>query len=365
MSSSSADSALAQKIAYGTIRMRTALDHYCGQLGCKKLGRRERILFRMALYQYRYLERIPLFALVDDMVELAKKRIHPSFASYMNVMLRKLPEVAFSLPEGDNLGCLSVRYSYPISFVHLLIEEYGLERTKSILAYGNDDPRYTAIHLKGDSLPGTSVIADTPLPMVVVDDTSVMPQLIASSDYYIQNPTQVTILAELCRTMEKEPQTILDLCAAPGGKSIVLHQLFPNATLTVNDVSSDKIAILQQNLDHYRIPATTTCITGEEYPTDTLFDLVVVDAPCSNTGVLARRAEARWRISDESIASHVALQRQLVAHSKALLAPGGSLIFLTCSILSAENDCAGISGIAKKILPQGDFWDGGYAILGT
>lgn len=101
---------------------------------------------------------------------------------------------------------------------------------------------------------------------------------------------------------------------------------------------------------------------GERLSCEEPFDLIVVDAPCSNSGVLARRAEARWRISEDSMREQCRLQGQLIAHARTLLAPGGEILFMTCSILKGEHGVHG-GDLCQTILPNNEGWDGGYGCL--
>ncbi len=182
-------------------------------------------------------------------------------------------------------------------------------------------------------------------------------QRVEPPEWIVQNITQALLLQEA--TADLKPKTILDLCAAPGGKLIALADRFPQAQLFANDL---RLKRLRENLETYQVKAQVCEGRGEEYPTDRLFDLVVVDASCSNSGVLGKRPEARWRLDDEHLSQLTQLQEALITHAAELVAPGGTLLYMTCSILPEENHprLDWPKTYERTILPHAEY-DGGYA----
>jgi len=170
----------------------------------------------------------------------------------------------------------------------------------------------------------------------------------------------------------KAPARILDLCASPGGKLLAAHDLFPQAKLYANDVSPEKIMRLSQNLAKYGVKADLNCGQGEDYQSSELFDLIILDVPCSNSGVLNKRPEARWRLTPKVIEGLRQTQSRLVKHAADLLAPGGVIWYLTCSILKSENEEMIEDVIqhdrlekvfSKIVLPNYEGWDGGFGCV--
>lgn len=340
---SSRDFRLAQEISYGTIRMARALDHIASQLASKKklsLKLREKVLLRMALYQHLYMDRIPLYAITNEMVTLAKKHCHATFIKFYHAILRQLENGNTALPAD-----YSIHYSYPAYFVDQLIAAYGSATTKEILEAGNTPPKLTARVRSNNNQ------------MITLDEIK------PSSDLYIQNATPVHLMTELAKNFTS-PMRALDLCASPGGKLLLLHDLFPGTELFANDVSQEKTDRLTENCAFYGIQAVQTCCRGEEYPEGTLFDLILLDVPCSNSGVLNKRPEARWRLSPENLAQQTALQRKLLEHASKLLADDGEIWYMTCSILPQENEEIVEQAdleirVQEKKLPS-DSFDGGF-----
>ena len=376
---SKVDFSLAQEIANGTIRMVLALDYIAIQLSDKKkisLKKKEKILLRTAIYQHYYMDRVPLYAIVNETVKIAKKMVNPSFPRFINHLLRKLETSCPLLPQGDSTENLNVTYSQPLFFIKHLLASYPLPIVHLILKTSNTAPSLMARVIKELSeLPEkTQIVFETPLEVIKLLESNTLQKLIHSSNYYIQNVTPVALISDLYKHA-KNPHKILDLCASPGGKTVALHDLFPNAELFCNDVSNKKIEKLKENLDKYSITATLSTSLGEAFSSDNLFDLIIIDAPCSNSGVLNKRPEARWRLTKEHLNELTKTQDSLIENAKQYLSPEGQIWYMTCSILPEENEeriknahlnfGLETNFLSKKILPNHEGWDGGFACILT
>jgi 16S rRNA (cytosine967-C5)-methyltransferase len=344
---STRDFSFAYEVASGVVRQKGALDAIAGRVQALPRKRKEKILLRMSLYQLLYLDRVPDFAIGDEMVGLAKKYNSLSFAKYLNAFLRNLAPKC-SLDMLSNFEQLS----YSEYFIERMIASYGKKQALELLEqcntktplFARDREEMKMISLEGD---GFETYINNPR-------------------YYIQNPSQFQIYSHLKNALKKHPQAILDLAASPGGKSILLHDFFPNASLFANDVSDKKRDLLQENFTKYAIKATLSVGCGTEFTTDQLFDLIVVDAPCSNSGCLYKCPEARWRLTKEDVAQQVQLQKKLLQSALKHLTPEGVIWYSTCSILPEENEQLIASfpelkvAAEKLILPSKDGCEGGY-----
>lgn len=347
------DYALALEIASGTVRMRTALEAMAKQLTPThrlKVSRLERAILLSALYQRFYLDRIPNYALVDGAVSLAHQLSGNRFARFVNGLLRgKAP---LRLPIAD----FATRLSFPNWFVEQLIADYGREITLQILHASNAPPTTMARHRITKE--------------VEIIERDQLQNIAKDQNYYIQNRTPANLIHQLAAHVPKPPSNILDLCAAPGGKLIALHDRWPKASLVANDLSESRIKRLESNLHRYGIRAQLHCGPGQTFIAEQPFELIVLDLPCSNSGVLARRPEARWRLNSKAIDQLLQLQQKLIQRAVELLVPGGQLWLMTCSILKAENEklsqwaCESFSleplSLPITHLPDRDGSDGGF-----
>jgi len=355
----------AQEIAFGSSKMALALDYIAEQLAERQkltMKLKERALLRTAIYQYSFMDRVPTYAIVDETIKIAKKHCHDTFVKFLNALLRKLPEdkaTAPPLPSGDSVYSLSTRYSYPPFYIEALKKSYDLTQIKTFLVLGNT-PSKTMARLR----------TSNPLQMITLEDSSELQEIATSKDHYIQNITPATLMGSLYRK-DFQPKRILDLCAAPGGKTLLAHDLYSEAVLYANDISPEKLRKLTENFSKYEIAVSLSCSRGETFSSDELFDLILLDVPCSNSGVFNKRQEARWRLSQDSVNELEVLQLALIQNAQKLLAPHGEIWYMTCSILSSENrllvdkacELFGLSLQKEKlVLPEiaGSGHDGGY-----
>jgi 16S rRNA (cytosine967-C5)-methyltransferase len=190
----------------------------------------------------------------------------------------------------------------------------------------------------------------------------------ASPNYYIQNITPISLVNALAKETSY-PKSILDLCASPGGKLLAAHDIFPKAHLFANDVSDEKIERLKANFGKYGVEASFSTTLGQHFVSNSTFDLVILDVPCSNSGVLNKRAEARWRIDREALESLLKVQKELLKAASLLTAHHGSIWYMTCSLLKEENEEIVLQfcreshyKIVKMLsfLPNEEGFDGGF-----
>lgn len=274
---------------------------------------------------------------------------------FFNALLRKASLHKPKLPAKD-----SIRYSYPEGFIKQLKNAYSKEVVQNILESGNRVAPLMARVRYG--------IREEPL-FSEKPDFILLNQPILDPQIYIQNVTPALLIYKLAERL-KSPKIILDLCAAPGGKLLYLHDLYPESSLYANDISEEKIKKISENLAKYKVNATLTQGLGEEYESEKKFDLIVLDVPCSNTGVLNKRPEARWRLTATLDKELQDIQAKLFERALKLLSPQGVIWYMTCSVLPEENEGM-IQRMKKKWpiqvdfeklqLPTMDGYDGGYA----
>lgn len=364
---------LAQQIAYGSSQMALSLDYLATQTSTKKkihLKLKERALLYTAIYQMHFLDRIPTYAIVDETIKIAKKYFHKFFIAFLNATLRRMAEIKPTLPLGNDPFSISVRYSYPADFIVELIKCYGLTVALKILGAGNQPSTTTArVRNSTSALPEWKLLQEKPFPVAMIPPDSVT-QVAQSPDFYIQNVTPAFLIGTLCEQLKDAPKKVLDMCASPGGKSLAIYDYFPDIQLHANDISPEKVQRLKDNFNKYGVNGQISCYDGQHFDLEDKFDLIILDVPCSNSGVLNKRPEARWRLNSDHYQQLKVLQLELVKNALKLLKPSGEIWYMTCSILVEENE-GRIAHICKDyglqvinsscILPNEEGWDGGYA----
>jgi 16S rRNA (cytosine967-C5)-methyltransferase len=351
---SPADRGLTHELVYGVIRWQVTLDWLISR---KTPGRTQKPglqdLLRLGLYQIFWLDRIPDHAAVHETVEQAKRDGFGSQAGFVNAVLRGylreaeetrrlLAELKTSQPA---LGA-----SHPEWLVTRWQKLFGADATRQLLDWNNTPPKtYARINtLRTDA---TQLVAawraeNVDYDFVTTDWTGENlafelkshPPLATLESFrqgwfYIQDPS--TLLA--VRELDPRPgETILDLCAAPGGKTTFIAQLLNNeGRIVAHDNVPDRLKLIQENVTRLGVTCVATTATLDPQPATC--DRVLVDAPCSNTGVLRRRVDLRWRIQPKEVERLRATQLDLLQKAALRLKPGGVLVYSTCSLEPEEN----------------------------
>jgi 16S rRNA (cytosine967-C5)-methyltransferase len=349
-----ADRRLCQELVYGTVRWLATLDW----LIARKTGNRTQKvplqnLLRLGLYQIFWLERIPNHAAVNVTVELAKQRGFGAQAGFVNAVLRGyLREEDATRPLLNDLkkDQPHLGYSHPEWLVARWQERWGPAKTAELLAWNNVPPEtFARINtLKTDAEKLLPIWRDENVEYDFVrrdwlEDNLVFelkahPPLetlpsFQQGLFYVQDPS--TLLA--VRELDPQPgETILDLCAAPGGKLSYIAQLMRNeGRLIAHDNNPQRLKRVEMNCA--RLGITCVSVISERRAPLEQFDRILVDVPCSNTGVLRRRVDLRWRVTLPEIERLRKTQLQLLEQAVQVLKPGGTLVYSTCSLEAEEN----------------------------
>lgn len=358
---SPADRGLAHELTFGVVRWQATLDWLIAQ---KTAGRSQKpllqILLRLGLYQIFWLERIPAHAAVHETVELAKNLNLSAQAGFINAVLRgylrehletekKLQELKRRQP--------ALGYSHPDWLVERWRQRWGEEPLARLLEWNNlPPPTYARVNTLKTSTEKLTVqwetegVKFTPhhwdwtaeglvFELASHPPLATLPSL-QQGLFYIQDPS--TLLG--VRIVNPQPgEKILDLCAAPGGKTTALAQLMHNqGSILARDVSAARLELVRQNCARLGVTCVETGVLGAPAPPQSegarQFDAVLVDAPCSNTGVMRRRVDLRWRIRLDEIGRLSRSQSELLENAASQLREGGRLIYSTCSLEPEENE---------------------------
>ena len=337
------DRAFAQQLAYGTVQRQLTLDHVIGRLSDRPLHKLDPPLLdalRIGVYQLLFMGSVPDHAAVAETVELAKAGKGAGY-KFANAVLRRATREARAiydaLDDGDPKQA-AVRHSHPEWIAELWWDAFGPEAAVAMMQADNE-PAEDAIRMNA------LVASEAPLP-----DGDRDPQIpealvltapfdIEGSDLFKQGAITPQSRASMlvARTLDPQPgERILDMCAAPGAKTTHVAALTANgAQITAVERNPARADELRANCE--RMHATSVDVIVEDARSvigD--YDRVLLDAPCSNLGTLARRPDARWRRTPQMVGELAALQSELLDAAAEVTKPGGTLVYSVCTISPRE-----------------------------
>jgi len=331
-----ADRAFALELFYGVLRNLTLLDLWIDQLRSGPLEESARDLLRLGLYQIMCLE-TAAHAAVFETVALAPARVR----SLVNAVLRRALRERAALTSAAEAQPLHVRYSEPAFLVEKWSKQFGDAATLELCRWNNQPPPvYARVNQLRISVP--EFLARYPGSFLFPQSTNFVgladPAAAArSADCYIQDPS--TLMA--VRILDPKPgEAILDACAAPGGKTTYIAQLMQNrGFIMAQDIDVRRREMVRENCNRLgvRIVNLSRATTAVNQDLSEPFDRVIVDVPCSNTGVMRRRVDLRWRIEQAELKRLAATQIQLLEKVAEQVKPGGVLVYSTCSLEPEEN----------------------------
>lgn len=376
------DAALATEITMGVLRWRRLLDFLLDRQLKKSIARLDlavAIALRIGLYQLRYLEKVPARAAVNESVELVKRARKTSAASLVNAVLRGVSASAKSpiesvLPETVSLAeRLGIAHSHPTWMIERWLARSGESSVTALLEANNRVPRLAfALHdpENRDEILGSL----DPAGLAVEPGRLLKEAFVASGGNIARSEAfrsgQISIQDEASQSVPQllgvhPGDHVLDLCAAPGGKTFALARAAgPNGLVVAGELHEHRLRFMQAQLVRLRMKAAESGGHGRGHkgapcgeprniaaavdlvaldavqplPFSDFFDRILVDAPCSGTGTLARHPEIRWRLKPEQLREFHSLQVKLVRAALARLAAGGRLVYSTCSMEPEENE---------------------------
>lgn len=347
------DRALLNELVLGTLRWCRRLDHVVATASGRRLEQIDRPLLaplRIGLYQLLFLERIPDHAAVDEAVGEARRRRGRGGAGFVNAVLRKIAGTGLAdwpVNVGDRTRRLGIETSHPDLLVAAWSGRYGRRRAEAMLAASNQPPRMHLLAFRdrgGVEVLGATLAAEgvrthptalSPLGLVVDEGDPLATRAFRRGDFYVQDAaSQVAALIPPPRPGER----ILDAAAAPGGKSFAMLGWQEEARIVAADARPGRLRELSANLRRLDRRLGVLAADAGRPPFGEVFDRVVLDLPCSGSGILRKHPELKWRISAGELERLARQGQRLVGAAAEAVAVGGLLVVITCSIEPQENE---------------------------
>ncbi len=323
------DRNLATALVMGTLRWQIALDAQVRKLlerPGQKLPAEVALVLRMGAFQLLHMDRIPAHAALSESVEMCRAAGHPHATGMVNAILRKVAKLP---PAGSKVfettAAFAERLGHPAWMVERWVAHYGRDAALAICAADQEEPSGGRLFAPEDGLP-------------TIDDGS-------------------RLVAELAvAAMPAGGTRIWDCCAAPGGKTLMLAARMPQADVLATDLSARRMGLMQGRLRRVPYAARVTTAIADAATMSPVgktageFDLILCDVPCSGTGTLGRNPEIRLRLEPGELARQAARQREILQAALGRLAPGGRLVYSTCSLEPEE--CEQVVEAAAEGFPR-------------
>ena len=350
------DRRLLQELCYGTVRWQRTLDWLISRkTGGRKQDRKIQILLRLGLYQLFWLDRIPDHAVAHETVSMAKQLGFQQRSGFVNAILR-----AYLRERDDTIRLLTdlkstnppIGHSHPDWLFESWSHRYGIEKSIRLLEWNNTPAgvfaRVNRLRTCSDDLEAQwkneGVISRRFIApwlkkaeMFALKSKKHLIELASFCDglYYIQDPS--TLLA--VEMLDPQPgHNMLDLCAAPGGKTTFAAQLMENrGSIVARDSNQNRLNLLRENCERLGVNCVEPRLSHSGSGSESDYDRVLVDAPCSNTGVMQRRIDLRWRLTSQELHRLRKIQIALLRSAASQVKPEGLLVYSTCSLEPEEN----------------------------
>jgi 16S rRNA (cytosine967-C5)-methyltransferase len=361
------DRALAAEIAAGVQRWRAALDHLIVAFSRRQIDRLDPEIveiLRLSAYQILHLTRVPASAVVDDAVELARRAGKRSAAGFVNAVLRSISRKRQSLPLPSRpedpsdreaaLTYLSITLSHPRWLAARWYERLGFESAEAWMRFNNQPApltlRANRFRMTPENLTNRLMADDirvsrarfAPDALIIEEGHPLRGAGLEQGWFVVQD--EASQLVALLASPRGEAR-VLDTCASPGGKSTAIAASMQGRGLVVAcDIRTRRIELLRRTIAATGAPNVRVVQADllKPLPFSRPFDLVVVDAPCSGLGTLRRDPDIRWRRREHDLIALAAAEITMLQHAAAAVAPGGRLVYATCSSEPEENE--GVAG---------------------
>ena len=352
------DRAFITRVCEGTVERRIEIDFIIDCFSSVPVERMKPVIqeiLRSAVYQIRFMGGIPDAAAVNEAVRLTQKKGFYNLKGFVNGVLRaivrKQDDIPYPDEQEDRIKYLSVKYSMPEWLVVRWMKEFGPYLTEWMLEADLKE-RPTTVRIKTDRVNRQEVLASLRSQGVTVTHAPYLPYAFQLTDYnYLPAltafqkgwifPQDVSSMLVAEAAAPRQGDYVIDVCAAPGGKSVgVADKMGGYGMIEARDLTEEKVSLIRENINRARLINVKPIVMDAllfDPESEQKADLVICDLPCSGLGVIARKADIKYRISPDRITALAELQRQILKNALRYVRPGGTLIYSTCTVGDEEN----------------------------
>ncbi len=348
--------AFVTRLYQGTLERKIELDYIIGQFSKTPRNHMKPVIkyiLRMAVYQLKYMKSIPASAICNEAVKLAEKRKFFGLKGFVNGIVRNISKniEQIEYPQ-EPLERLSVTYSMPKWMIQMWIRQYGMEQTEDMLKNFYID-RPTTVRCNITKASVQEIVHSLEKDKINVRCSPLYDKALFLSGYDSLETLEVfrngmitvqdmsSMIAGLAAS-PKEGDYIIDVCAAPGGKSLHMAELLKKTgTVEARDITPYKLQLVKDNvkrLDAENIVTKVWDATIFDESVEEKADIVMADLPCSGLGVIGKKNDIKYHVTEKSIVELAALQKKILNTVGRYVKPGGTLIFSTCTVNHKEND---------------------------
>lgn len=348
------------RLVEGTVERKLTLEYYINSVSKTSVNKMKpviRCIMRMAAYQIFYMDSVPDSAACNEAVKLAQKKGFSTLKGFVNGVLRNLSrqkdEIVMPDLEKEPVRALSVQYSVPEWLVEKIVKDYGLEHAKNMFVSLYENVGATTIRVNNSKISTDECVKLLEKEGVHVEKAPYVANALEISGYdslgflesfengYFQVQDVSSMLVGIAAN-PKEGDIVIDVCAAPGGKSIHVADLL-NGTghVEARDLTDYKVALIEENIyrcgfENIHAKRMDACIFDEAAKETA--DIVIADLPCSGLGVLKKKSDIKYRMTQPQIEELAQLQREILKNAVSYVKFGGTLVYSTCTIAKEEND---------------------------
>ena len=348
------------RLVEGTVERKLTLDYYLNQVSKTPVNKMKpviRCIMRMAAYQIFYMDAVPDSAACNEAVKLAQKKGFQTLKGFVNGVLRNLSrqkdEITMPDEEKEPVKAFSVKYSVPEWLVEKVIKDYETENARAMFESLYENVGATSIRVNNSRISTEECVKLLEKEGVHVEKAAYVENALEISGYdslafleafekgYFQVQDVSSMMVGLAANPKPEDY-VIDICAAPGGKSIHVADLL-NGTghVEARDLTDYKVSLIEENIARCGFENMTAkkadALVLDEASNE-IADIVIADLPCSGLGVLKKKSDIKYRMSQEQIEELVQLQRSILKNAVTYVKPGGTLVYSTCTIAKEEND---------------------------